>query len=229
VDSLQFQKAEYASDGPKCAACQATIDRDYYHLAGQTVCPPCAEKARSDQQRPPNSAVIRGLLFGAGAALACSIGYAIIRWNLDSDWALFAIAVGYVVGKAVRKGSKGLGGRRCQVIALALTYVAITFSYLPVMFKEISQRGDAKQKQEQKSATPAETREPLTAGNIVIVAAFTIGLALAVPLLGLSAGFSGIITIIIIGLGLMQAWRLTARDPRLLMGPYEREGAAPVG
>src|SRR5262249_37690109 len=122
MDSLQFQKVELADSGPKCVSCKAKIDNSYFHLAGQTICPTCAEIARASQNRPGNVGVMRGFLYGLGTALACSVGYALLTKATNMQFALAAILVGYLVGRAVRIGSRGLGGRRCQILAVALTY-----------------------------------------------------------------------------------------------------------
>lgn len=202
MDDLQFQKAEFSGDGPKCASCQAPIETEYYHLSGQVICPRCAERVRSGQQRPPNSAVLRGLMYGAGMAVACWAGYAAILAITGLEIGLIAIAVGYLVGRAVRTGSNGLGGLRVQLISVALTYLAITFAYIPVILGQ------------------AESWSILA---IPIVAA----MSLALPFLELfeSPG-SGILGLAIIAFGLLQAWRMAARDERLLMGPYQKEGEA---
>ena len=41
-----------------------------------------------------------------------------------------ALAVGWIVAKAILMGSKGVGGPRYQAIAVILTYFAISFSYV---------------------------------------------------------------------------------------------------
>jgi hypothetical protein len=127
------------------------------------------------------------------------VGYAAITAVSGLELALVAILVGYLVGRAVRIGSNGLGGRRCQVLAVALTYLAITGSYFILSFRdpEVSQT----------------LHSPL--GVIIMM-----GIALASPLLGLAGGLGGILGLVIILVGLAQAWRLTARDPRVLAGPY---------
>jgi hypothetical protein len=207
MDSLQFQKIEYADSRPKCALCQGPLESMYFHLAGQRICPACAEKARAAQARPANAAVVRGLLCGAGTAVLCSAGYASIVAITGYELALVAIAVGYLVGRAVRRGSAGLGGRRCQAGAVVLTYLAITLSYLPLIIRG----ADA------------------SAGQVWAAIVPLLGIALAFPFLQLSDGVSGLLGLAIIAFGLLQAWRQTARDPRLLMGPYTlEEGTSPV-
>jgi hypothetical protein len=47
----------------------------------------------------------------------------------------------------------------------------------------------------------------------------------AAPFFGLTTGVSGLISLLIIFIGLRQAWRLTGRSQILLMGPYESSPA----
>ena len=53
----------------------------------------------------------------------------------DMQLGLVAIAVGLLVGWAVRKGSGGRGGWKFQALAMALTYVSIAASWLPIMLR----------------------------------------------------------------------------------------------
>jgi hypothetical protein len=198
VDNLQFQKAEFADPRAKCRACQSPLSGNYFQFAGAMICPACATRVQSAQAEPDHSGLIRGTLFGLGAAVACAVGYATILVVTGFELALVSIAVGYLVGRAVRIGSHGLGGRRCQAIAVVLTYLAITISYLPLLLKNIE-------------ATSAQI-----AGAIVPL----LGIALAYPFLQLQDGIGGILGIAIIAFGLLQAWRQTARDRRVVTGPF---------
>src|SRR5712692_7060009 len=105
MDNLQFQKAEFADERPKCALCKAAVEGSYYQYAGHTICASCGERVRTVQQPPDNAHVVRGLLFGAGAAAVCSVGYAVITAVSGLELALVAILVGYLVGRAVRIGT----------------------------------------------------------------------------------------------------------------------------
>lgn len=239
MDPLQFQKAEFVDSRQKCAVCPSFIESSYYHLAGKTICPSCAEKAEAAQQPPKSGSVMRGLVYGAGAAAACSAGYAIITLATGMEFAITAIVVGYIVGRAVRTGSHRLGGRRLQILAVILTYLAITTSYIPVVIKQAAGR----QKQEKAnsaaaSALPANApaspvldpnARRVTAGRAALGVLLIAGICMVSPLLGLADGISGILGVIIIFVGLVQAWRQTGRDPRLLTGPYSLTGQNAVG
>lgn len=199
MDSIQFQKAEFADSSPQCSTCKSALNGAYYHLSGQAICAVCAEQARLGQQRPANASVLRGLVWGAGAAAVSSGAYAVIVMATGLELALVAIAVGFLVGRSVRRGSDGLGGRRCQAAAVLLTYLAITMSYIPLIMK-----------------SPTVAAVHVSPVTVAIV-------ALAYPVLALTDGISGILGIAIIAFGLMQAWKQTARDPRVLTGPYTLE------
>lgn len=221
MDSLQFQKVEFEDPRPKCAGCRNPMEGAYFQLAGRNICAGCAEKVRSSQGRPQGSDVLRGFFYGLAAAAVCAIGYGIIIWVTGAALALISIAIGYLVGRGVRIGSRGLGGRRCQILAVALAYFAITISYAPTLVREtreLAKKQAASQAAPQKTirtVRPVSRPVALMMGVVVISA-----ISLASPFLGLSGGFSGILGLIIVFVGLAQAWKQTARDPRLLLGPY---------
>lgn len=220
IDSLQFQTVQPADTRPQCTQCSTAINDQYYHLGGQVICLTCANRAENDQRQPKNTWLMRGALYGFGAAVACSIGYALVSWFTNMEFALLSILVGYAVGRAVRIGSHGLGGRACQVIAVALTYFAITASYVPLIVKasyEMAEKAESKAAAEKK-ASPASDAPSAT--GILAFFALIFGLAFVAPVLNVTEGFSGLIGVAIIFFGLSKAWQQTARDERLLMGPY---------
>ncbi|HEX2223383.1 MAG TPA: hypothetical protein VHN15_04160, partial [Thermoanaerobaculia bacterium] len=47
---------------------------------------------------------------------------------------LISILVGFLVGAGVKKGSGGYGGWKYQTLAVALTYVAICCTYIPMIY-----------------------------------------------------------------------------------------------
>jgi hypothetical protein len=230
MESLQFQKAEYADPQRKCVLCSSAIGISFFQLAGQTVCPNCAEQARAQAAK---STFSRGLLYGAGAALACSICYAVITMVTGLQLAIASIAVGFLVGRAVRIGSRS-GGRRLQILAVALTYLSITTSYVPLLIKDMRDnpklraRATAGKSAEPTPAAPQvepaevttkETRTP-SFGGLLLAVGLLVGIALISPFFGLAAGVGGIIGIAIIYFGLMQAWKQTAGSPHVLAGPF---------
>lgn len=237
LPDLQFQRAEPLpeqeadANAPRCVVCKNRIGGTYFHAQGQVVCPSCAERIQAGQQRPATTLLGRAALYGAGAALAGCILYAAVAILLHLQIGIIAIVVGILVGKAIRIGSKGLGGRPQQILAVLLTYFAITTSYIPVYIYEVAKNPKLLEKSKQsaaKDAPPApavqEARKPprvgVLGGLVILVLLFA-----AAPFFALTRGIGGFISLFIIFIGLQQAWRLTGRSEILVMGPYERTPA----
>jgi hypothetical protein len=218
---LQFRQAEPVNDTRKrCVACKTPIVSTYFHAQGQVVCPSCAERIKAGQQAPPAFSLARAALYGAGAALLGCIIYAAVAILLNLEIGIIAIVVGILVGKAVRKGSNGLGGRPQQILAVLLTYFSITTSYVPVYIYQISKNPKAVQQQRtEQTQVPARPMNP----GVAIVTALL--LVAAAPFLNLSSGIGALISLFIIFIGLRQAWALTGRREILIMGPYEAAAA----
>ncbi len=232
---LQFDRAEplltpdAADSATRCVACQQPIAGKYYHAQGQTVCEFCAHRIESGQQAPPAISLPRAALYGACGALAGCLLYAAVAIITGWEIGLVAIVVGVLVGKAVRKGSHDLGGRPQQILAVLLTYFAITTSYIPVfIYGRAKASGPAEQtSSEQQGQAAPGGRVPADAGNQQ--APMSLGkalfvlllLAAAAPFLSLGSGVSAFISLFIIFIGLQQAWKLTGRAEILIMGPYD--------
>ncbi|MFN7936403.1 MAG: hypothetical protein U0R19_23950 [Bryobacteraceae bacterium] len=217
VDSLQFQTADIVEQKAACSQCAAVLENEYYQLAGADVCPDCAARFQSGQQRPKQTWVMRGFLYGLGAAIGCSIVYAAIVWITSFQLSLMAVVVGYFVGKAVLRGSRGLGGRRCQIVAVALTYFSITSSYVPSMFQSVVERAESQRK---KGEPVKRSNEPVTGGDVMMGTGVLLILSMIAPFFSVTRGLNGILGLLIIFIGLHQAWKLTARDEQ-----HTRRGA----
>jgi hypothetical protein len=236
-ETLQFQHAEplpevSASAGtePLCVVCKRATGNTYFHAQGQVVCPMCAERIQSGQQAPQPISLSRAFLYGAGAALGGCILYATVAIVTGLEIGLIAIVVGVMVGKAIRHASHGRGGRPQQILAVVLTYFAITTSYIPVFLYHLAKNPQLIQKAQAKrqqtngraaTATPdtptAKPPLPSAGGAVLILLLF----AAAAPFLSLGSGVSGLITLFIVFIGLQRAWKLTGRSEILVMGPYE--------
>jgi hypothetical protein len=190
----------------------------------------CADRIQSGQQAAPPISLARSFLYGAGAALGGCILYATVAIVTGLEIGLIAIVVGVMVGKAIRHASHGRGGRPQQILAVVLTYFAITTSYIPVFLyhlaknPQMTQKAQAKRQQTQArvaAVTPdtAMAKPPrMSAGGAVVILLL---FAAAAPFLSLGSGVSGLITLFIIFIGLQKAWKLTGRSEILVMGPYE--------
>ncbi|HEY1925013.1 MAG TPA: hypothetical protein VGG58_07155 [Candidatus Acidoferrum sp.] len=82
---------------------------------------------------------MRGLLFGIGGAILGLVIYAGFGIVTGLMLGYISLAVGYIVGKAIMKGTNGIGGRRYQIAAMALTYAAVSLSVIPIGISQIIQ------------------------------------------------------------------------------------------
>jgi hypothetical protein len=230
---LQFQHAEpvaeataaSGSSARNCVVCKQTVGDTYFHAQGQIVCPLCAQRIQTGQQAPPALSLMRAALYGGVAALGGCTLYALVAIVLNAEIGLIAILVGWMVGKAIRHASHGLGGRPQQILAVALTYFAITTSYIPVILYQAAKNPQrverrVEQRQAQTKAAPAESRPRMSPGGLVL---YLLMIAAIAPFLSLTSGISGLISLFILFIGLQRAWKLTERSEILLMGPYTTE------
>src|ERR1017187_1975020 len=150
----QFGTAEYLGSpgADRCHFCQQPIAGSYYRLHGAMACRSCAEKAQSELPRDSHADYMRALLFGIGAAIAGLILYATFEIMTGIIIGYISLAVGWMVGKAMMKGSNGHGGRRYQITAALLTYAAVSMAAIPIWIHYAGQqRPRAPQHQQQLS------------------------------------------------------------------------------
>jgi uncharacterized paraquat-inducible protein A len=232
-EDLQFQRAEPIApeaspdDGsPRCVVCKQPTGSSYFHAQGMVVCPRCAEQIRTGQQAPQATSLARAALYGGGAALAGCLLYALVAIVLNAEIGLIAILVGYMVGKAIRHASHGRGGRSQQILAVVLTYFAITTSHIPVFIYHAVKHPPTVTRQQAGQASPAPTISERALSSVGSAIVLLLVLAAVAPFLSLgSSGVSGLIGLFIIFIGLQRAWRLTGRSEILIMGPYPVEAA----
>src|SRR3984885_11412558 len=155
----QFATAEYSTQpgGAICKSCGKSITGASYRVNGVPVCGNCAQRVKDQMPVDSHAAFVRASFFGVGGAilgLALYVGFA-----LATGWIVgfVSLAVGYIVGKAIMFGSGGVGGRRYQVAAVLLTYIAVSMAAVPLA---ISQQ--MKQKSAQKRA---KAGDPTTAAK----------------------------------------------------------------
>jgi hypothetical protein len=208
---MQFDRAEpIAPDAsPRtCAGCHAVIRDSYYTAGGRLICINCADRILATKPpEPGTNGLLRAALYGAGAALLGTIVYFTVLALSGYEIGFIAVGVGWLVGKAVRKGGYGCGGWKLQALAVGLTYCSIVGSNVPLAMKTIV----ATQSQ---SVTPGVGLVPGLAMLFVV--------SLAAPFL---AGYRNILGLFIIGLGLYEAWRLNRRPQLVLSGPHALKAA----
>ena len=136
AESLQFRKAEHAGAATPgaltCLACSREIADRYFHVHGKTVCSDCAQAVEARQAAPPVHSLIKAFFYGLGAAVAGSALYSLVAIVTGIVLSLISILIGIMVGKAIRHASGGLGGRPQQIMAVLLTYFAISSAYIPI-------------------------------------------------------------------------------------------------
>jgi hypothetical protein len=218
--------------GVACAMCQRVIADEYFDVNGQSVCESCRTQLAQMAETPRGWGLFaKAGIFGLGAAIAGAILYYAVIAITNFEIGLVAIAIGFMVGWAVRKATSGRGGRRFQVLALVLTYWAVGLAYTPITFKQLAEE-DRKQQTEAQAtasapaATPIEsTDEPL---NIPIVVVFLLGFSLALPVLVVFSSLpGGLISGAIIAFGMQQAWRMTGVPALTISGPYRIATTSP--
>ncbi len=188
-----------------CSACQTPMLTEYFSANGQVLCDRCAEATRQHFAGAGLGVGRFGMavLLGLGAMLVGAAGYAGVMIYAHAEWALISIAIGWFVGKAVRKGSGNRGGWRYQLLAALLTYTAICAAYAAVGWHEIGSPD---------------------LGQIIALAV----MMYALPFLG---GAENIIGWLIIGFGVWQAWKMNQPVQLEITGPHAigAQPAPPAG
>jgi hypothetical protein len=182
---------------------------------------------------------LRGLLFGAGGALVGLILYSAVGIITGLAIGFVSLAVGYIVGKAILLGSRGVGGRRYQIAALLLTYGSVSMSAVPIFIWELAKNPaliEGTTTEPSPAPAPSTATPPVTAATTTTASgppsatptgpAAVVGddagvsplaalgtllfLGLASPFLGIfESPGSAALGLIILGVGLQIAWKMT--------------------
>ncbi len=227
----QFSTAEYAagSAAPSCNACSQKISGAFYRVNGAPMCADCTERLRREVPQDSHAAFVRGVLFGVGAAVAGFALYVAFAIATGLVIGYVSLAVGYLVGKGIVLGSRGVGGRRYQIAAVLLTYVAVSLAAVPISLSVHMKHRSAQQHAQASdpAATPAASAAPAPPPRMSLpqVVGTLALLGLASPFLDLANPMHGIIGLIILLVGLRIAWQLTAAKPLEISGPLESAAA----
>ena len=241
------------ASGLTCAICNTPLRTEYYHVAEQPACANCKdialrENQKAESQRRHPGILARAFGFGFAAAIAGAILYyaviAITGWEIG----LVALVIGFMVGAAIRKGSGNAGGRRFQWLAVILTYFAVGLAYTPLAFKSFAEGGSPTDVVADSAGTSGTTAADDTASlattgtdtaaaagadtsaatpNIALALGFTFLFIFALPVLSVIGSMpSGLISAIIILVGMQQAWKMTEKAEVPVTGPYKMGGGA---
>ena len=197
----QFGTAEYSNvpGTERCGLCQQLIGTSYYRVNDRMACARCAERIKSGMPVDSPSSYSKALLFGLGGAFVGFLLYSAI--GMATGWVIgyMSLAVGWLVGTAMKKGANGAGGRKYQITAAVLTYAAVSISAIPI----------------QVYLARGEQIDWANHIGTLIVA------GLLSPFLDLANGIGGVIGLVILWVGIQYAWRATAARPLSVDGPYE--------
>jgi len=241
-ERLQFDRVEpVAADagaspeppGVTCVGCGAIIPTEYFAVNGSPACRTCkleVERLAAVPQRWPR--FLGAAALGLGAAIAGAILYYAVIAITNFEIGFVAIAIGYMVGFAVNKGAGGRGGRRYQLLAVFLTYLSVGLAYVPVAIKATAKTSE--------SATASDPETPADAGrpklapaaapssvSLSRVAVTVLLFSLTLPVLVVFGSLpSGLLSGLIVGIGMRQAWRMTSAPVLVVAGPYQIGPAA---
>jgi hypothetical protein len=236
----QFGTAEYKSaSGPdRCKSCQQELSGAYFRINGSLACENCTRQLEAQTPKDTHAAYVRAILFGIGGAIVGLILYSAFGIITGIEIGYVALAVGWLVGTAIMKGSSGIGGRRYQIAAVALTYAAVSLSAVPIgisyIMKEKKQKPAAVSTPSKSPAAAsdpassttdisAETDKPAAKPELHLGAVLGALLfaGLASPFLELQGGLSGLIGLVIIFVGMRIAWKMTAGQKLEILGPFQ--------
>jgi hypothetical protein len=254
--ALQFDRVETSlppgasatSPGVTCVVCGKAVGDEYFTVNEKPVCEGCRQVLISAAATPKSAGpLLRAGLFGLGAAIAgAAIYYAVIA-IADLEIGIVAILIGYMVGYSVRKGAGGRGGRRFQILAAVLTYWAVGLAYTPLAFKELTKKGDgasssltadstrggdssqvaSRPDTSAKAATSSDDKAVSGRDALIAIGALVL-MVFALPVLSIIGSMPmGLISALIIFIGLRQAWSMTAPHKLEISGPY-KVGRGPI-
>lgn len=242
---LQFDRAEYIAPAPAaaCRACGQPIRDVYYDVAGQPFCQSChghLQTALVGGSKPRR--FLRATLYGGLAGLVGAVLYYGITAATNINFGLISVLVGLMVGKAVKKGSDGRGGWFYQGLAMLLTYLAIVLTYIPPVIQGIAAaHGEKPAAAQGQAANAAEAQVEADAeaiaqadlpvqvdagpsfGEVLVALASLFGLVLALPVW---ANLDSPIGLIIVAIGLYEAWTINRCVPLAIKGPLRLSTAS---
>jgi hypothetical protein len=229
IEVPQFAVAEYAGQPGKtaCKSCGQAIRGAYYRINNVPSCMSCAQRLQEQVRKDSSVDFGRGVLFGIGGAILGLTIYVTFALVTGLVAGIVSLAVGYLVGKAIVKGSRGIGGRRYQVAAVILTYMAVSLSAVPIALSQYSKQRSAQQHAQMADPAAVPTPKPKMSPGRALGVLTVVGLTS--PFLALSNPPQGVIGLIILFVGLRIAWRITAGKPVNIVGPINEPMPATPG
>jgi len=262
---LQFERAELDGQGKAspeagapppvaavsripCASCGTHV-RSYFSVNARSLCKRCHDEAVVEHRGLNLGALAKALGLGVVAAALGALLYYGVAKLTGYEIGLVSIAVGFLVGAAVRLGSGGRGGWRYQALAVALCYLSIASSYGAFVVAELVKRDEAGSARAQAAQAHGAAADPLVqpAGLAVGGDAAPAGeaaagdeaeppsgaailgqLLLLVLKLPFLIGMESPMTFLLVGIALWEAWKLNVGQPFVASGPFAVGDGAPV-
>jgi hypothetical protein len=236
--NLSFDRADYAAgpgSGPPCGSCQGPLLGQYWKWQQQILCAGCRDRLADTLAASQSAASLgKAALLGGAVALGCGLAYAIFVAVTKTQLALITIGIAFVIAKVVRKASGGIAGRRFQVLAVVLTYLASAMGYAPAVWSGLTSartteqssqtspdRSDpptASSKEATSGSSSADTNAKPSAVGLAMAMAILLGITLAAPILAATDAPIGLLIVIF---GLWEAWKLSRGLPLAVEGPYQ--------
>jgi hypothetical protein len=203
---LSFDRATYAAPAgasavtvAPCGGCKQPLADQYWKWHRLLVCKACRDGLEAKLEETQSGAVfLKALVQGGGVALACGAAYTVFVATTNIQFALVTIGIAIAVAHVIRKATSGLSGRRFQILAAVLTYVASAMGYAPAVYH---------------AALRGHEGGSVSLLGYVLLAGFT----LAAPFLELTEAPLGAI---IIAIGVWSAWSRTRAVPLKIEGPF---------
>ena len=217
-----------------CSSCKQTVEQAHGGGAGKS-----------------GGGMMKATLFGLGAAIAGAIIYYAVMEYMDLEIGYVAVLIGFMVGYAIRSAASGRGGRRFQILAAGLTYFAVALAYTPFSIRGLTEASheevtadsagttgtaavasaDADAATTERSAalddavgdtSAAAGAESLGAGGIALGIGGGLLLILLLPVIVIIGSMpSGLISALIIGIGMHTAWSMTRAAQVSITGPFK--------
>jgi len=213
----QFATAELPAPSPgiPCVACRQVIKEPYFQVNGKNACARCVESLQSQAPKDSHADFMRAVAFGIAGAVAGLVLYVTFALATGFVIGFASLAVGWIVGKAMIVGSRGAGGRRYQITAVLLTYLAVSLSAVPIAISQFKHRHEQQQTQAAPNSSDSGQKK-MDLGRAIGVLVL---LGVASPFLDLQNPSHGLIGLIILFVGMRFAWKFTAGRPFEVTGP----------
>lgn len=129
-----------APDALRCTGCQSEIASQYFTAGEAIFCDACRLQFEAELRNQSGLGLFaRAGFFGFLAALAGAALWGGVIWLTGYELGLIAVVVGFMVGAAVKLGTRGRGGALYQLMAVAFTYLAVSLAYVPLVVQGFQQ------------------------------------------------------------------------------------------